>query len=952
MKPEERVLDEGVKTFVSSLKTSFRTFKAGRTYSKRRHPLGKVFVKLVVLPAAELRTYLEEHGLGSSNEAERLQHVFQRAAAGLQHIDISDIFSAIVLSSEGDSVRILLVGNAGVGKTTLSRYCALQWAEGQHWQHFTIVVFLELRSKSVRQSTGIIELFDLKSHEITDKAEQASIVDFVKKRPERVCLILDGLDEVNLDDCSTYVQDIIHGEKLPGIRLLVTSRHTKESYNLGLTFNRRIEVLGFDKEGTRQFVRHMLDTPDAAKMIEELDDNSQLDNMMSSPLFATMTCDMYRTHHKLPSCLTDVILALVTQLAQRQVTSHDATIVYADFHELPCEMKEPILELGGFAFRMLSEKKLTPTEEDLRRYKLSDAARRLGLLVACNPAETDEMAMWTFGHLAIQEGIAALFCSTTCSQPEHALWLFRTLGPTSVHLDTFWIMYAAQLYHHSLCSLIQGILEKQATATDLESTKAAVTHYLFASDSILSGLVEDISSLLDRDKMEHLADELLSGKVPGPGSQFVESQMPQRSSVKNVDYMKTVLRTWLSKVPYANRIILEKAIASVDSSASLVLRETSSEERNVSMTSADQPRSLADSTTDAGKRQLLLACHCYSESTKHHKSQQAVPALHNWIKTHRSIGFPSILLSQSDCHAISRVLQDYQPVAIVNLEECNLDDVCMSELLPGLQACRKLTNLVVTNNKLTSIPMMDIVDVIHRNATSLVEVSLFYNHQLTPEVVMAIGSAVGDCTKMKWLAIDGCNLPDVNVAMCHHILTRCHQLLLFGFVQGALRKADIEELVPCLSALKLNQLIFGANGFTSECCHSIDQIIHNQCNQLEQLSLRVNPIGDAGLRDIIQSLRSCTRLTVLNLISTSLSSESLPLLASLLRQCTQIQQLYLCYENDFSGSEPPTADSFADSVLTHGSLRILWMPARDRVYLRLQQQLDEKKTPRLELVYK
>ena len=357
------------------------------------------------------------------------------------------------------------------------------------WQHFSLVVFLELSSKSVRQSTGIIELFDLKSHEITDKAEQASIVDFVKKRPERVCLILDGLDEVNLEDCSTYVRDIIQGEKLPGIRLLVTSRHTKQSYNLGLTFNRRVEVLGFDREGSRQFIRHMLDAPDAEKMIGELEANLQLNNMMASPLFATMTCDVYRTHHKLPSCLTDVIPALVTQLAQRQMSSHEATLVYADFHELPCEMKEPILELGGFAFWMLSEKKLTPTDEDLKRYKLSDAARRLGLLVACDSPENDEMATWTFGHLAIQEGIAALFCSTTCSQPEHALWLFRTLGPTSVHLDTFWIMYAAQLDHHSLCSLIQGILEEQPIATNPESPKASMTHYLFASDSILSNLV-------------------------------------------------------------------------------------------------------------------------------------------------------------------------------------------------------------------------------------------------------------------------------------------------------------------------------------------------------------------------------------------------------------------------------------------------------------------------------
>ena len=117
------------------------------------------------------------------------------------------------------------------------------------------------------------------------------------------------------------------------------------------------------------------------------------------------------------------------------------------------------------------------------------------------------------------------------------------------------------------------------------------------------------------------------------GSLFVESQMPQRSGIRNVDYMKTALRTWLSRVPYANCIILQKAIASVDSSAALVLRETAVEGQNVSIMSSDHPRSFADLMTDTGKRQLLLACHCYSESIKHQKSRQPVPALRNWIKT-------------------------------------------------------------------------------------------------------------------------------------------------------------------------------------------------------------------------------------------------------------------------------------------------------------------------------
>ena len=81
-------------------------------------------------------------------------------------------------------------------------------------------MFLKLRSKRVRQSEGVVQLFGLVANDITDPSEQESIVDFVRKHPSRVCVILDGLDETCLSDCSDYVRDVINGDEMLGIRLL------------------------------------------------------------------------------------------------------------------------------------------------------------------------------------------------------------------------------------------------------------------------------------------------------------------------------------------------------------------------------------------------------------------------------------------------------------------------------------------------------------------------------------------------------------------------------------------------------------------------------------------------------------------------------------------------------------------------------------------------------------
>ena len=39
--------------------------------------------------------------------------------------------------------------------------------------------------------------------------------------PHRVCLILDGLDESKLSECDEFLQKVIRGEELCGIRLVV-----------------------------------------------------------------------------------------------------------------------------------------------------------------------------------------------------------------------------------------------------------------------------------------------------------------------------------------------------------------------------------------------------------------------------------------------------------------------------------------------------------------------------------------------------------------------------------------------------------------------------------------------------------------------------------------------------------------------------------------------------------
>ena len=86
-------------------------------------------------------------------------------------------------------------------------------------------------------------------------------------------------------------------------------------------------------------------------------------------------------------------------------------------------------------------------------------------------------------------------------------------------------------------------------------SSTAVVDLLFADESVILGLVDELGGCLNRAKMESLADELLRGVVPGKGSVAVTNSMVLRPDSTDMEYLKAVLVVWLKKVARANVIL-------------------------------------------------------------------------------------------------------------------------------------------------------------------------------------------------------------------------------------------------------------------------------------------------------------------------------------------------------------------------------------------------------------
>ena len=95
--------------------------------------------------------------------------------------------------------KVLVEGDAGIGKTTLCISISEDWANGMLFKQFELVLHLPLRRKEVASAGSLTELLKIlhSSPRLCD-----SVASYFEEEKEQVCLSLpmDGTSLVNLTD--------------------------------------------------------------------------------------------------------------------------------------------------------------------------------------------------------------------------------------------------------------------------------------------------------------------------------------------------------------------------------------------------------------------------------------------------------------------------------------------------------------------------------------------------------------------------------------------------------------------------------------------------------------------------------------------------------------------------------------------------------------------------------
>ena len=976
--PSLDILQEALKTKLKKASIHLPEIKVGdKTIPPKEVGVEDVFVNLRILKRKDLDEAVgPASAQGSASEMERMSHAFSHRARRSKSIPLAQILRQASRKKcrlpRKDGVRILALGGAGIGKSTsFLKKAGLEWAEGRIWQNMDLVFALPLSQPSVRGAKTLEDLLPLSHYGIHAQCDQEDLYSYMSGNLHRVCVILDGLDEVEVSGCSDYVQGIIKGEELDGVRLIVTSRPSMEVLSLAKAhkFNQRVEVLGFSEADVERYVRKVLDAESGENVMKQVKSSSMLSAYMQTPVNAANACMLARCGVKeLPTTLPAIVKSILRQaIVQNESKKAKPENVHKDWSKIKAHQLEAVMELGAFAFKMLAEKVSVFEKFHFESHQLSDEALSFGLLISCDHDTADCCPQWVFSHLSMQEALAALYIAATVTTKDVA-WVVGVLGASNGHLSTFFRFLAAEVDEQGVDALI-GALLTDAPAPDYGTSQSKASaakpppmadvcpNYpktLFtASYDELTRLAEDLSSNIDIANAERLADRLLQGVVAdGSGTRAVRARIQLGSDFTGISFLRELFVLWKERIPRCSLQMLYRTIADFNASLAEKCFPDLVDEESIALEPSSKKS--VNLRSDAGRQILLLATHCYQEFCSAHSSTPYLPSIHQAFEsTDGYLDFQYAQLTTADCRAIGSVLSQYNEIITkIDLRECGIGDAGYGQLSSGLLQCHRLQFLNLIGNNLSDKHAEHISSVIQNNYASLKELSTVAN-RFTSTGNASLHRNTHLCTSLATLFTGGSECTDatLNADTICTILTGCQQiarLLLYGYHLDA---SGVERLCAALVSHHLESLYLVDNNLTAGCMPHLTTILQQQRQHLEMVTLAYNTLTTAMFQELSESLGACTTLEKLNLVGTQLLSRSHATLATVVSRLPSLKQLDLS-NNDFR-EEDEGSPALISALGTSQHLQELEMPVRQLVNTALQSALDAMAVlkPALKLLY-
>jgi len=251
------------------------------------------------IPEQTLDDYYVKLNTIIKEDNDKKQANYEAISGQKKEVEIEDIFDQQDPASQAQTRRLLILGGAGVGKSTLMQYIAYRWATSGLWKEkFDFVYRVTLKillntgwDRDYTREERKDELKCLVHYNLAAQDEGLKLeeVPWLEKK-DKILLLLDGYDEVAHERNGIYkklFERIFEHENL-----ILTSRPNAIDKQMAEKFGKKIENTGLDHHGINKYLtQYFKNDPDKGEELQEfLEKNISIKEICRIPVNIAMLC--------------------------------------------------------------------------------------------------------------------------------------------------------------------------------------------------------------------------------------------------------------------------------------------------------------------------------------------------------------------------------------------------------------------------------------------------------------------------------------------------------------------------------------------------------------------------------------------------------------------------------------------------------------------------------------